>query len=317
MSNYKSVRLTHGGGIRAEDATKESQYPRYAPRRRKRRRMIRALTLGIAAVADWNPMRPSGTGDESIVLVSEREYEDLDGARAESPVPKRVALIQRIGLGRCGWFCLFSTQDLAEVDDFTREFRAASEVPLIEAGHAIPETGRVMGIAETAYKNVKRSRGAAGFNPEFIVAGFDEADRPALFQLGESGRAELRAVPGYATTGSGAAHAGPQLYWHNLQPNDPLHEAIYKCWSAKLHSEKIVGPTTDVAVMIPDHEQPIEVGAAVRLTVESALAALEAPVFAPRRPREPQRWREDLEQRVEDMLQETRAADEERWKNLR
>jgi 20S proteasome alpha/beta subunit len=200
------------------------------------------MTLGIAAIANWEPAKRSrGNGHEVVVLAADKEYEFSDGTRISSPVPKRFGLFQSTAPRRCGWFALFAADDTDQADWFIERFRRNPYVARVEAGKEkkVPTTQKVISLIERAYAGEHRKN--RKFGPEFAVAGFDEHDRPVILYINENGRASNQKVPGYTVVGSGGSHAWTRLVWHNTQPNDPLFRVLYKTFDAKRHAERAVG----------------------------------------------------------------------------
>lgn len=249
------------------------------------------MTLGVAAIADWNPRLHKGNGQEAIVLMADNGY-DIEGARVLSPVPKIRSLVQKTGFGRCGWFFLFASDDLGKVDLFLEHVRQDTRITDYENG-LVPSASDITRLLS---ENVK-AWGATGqkLRSEFLVAGFDNYDRPVILHMDQRGQVEDEKVPGFWVAGIGGPYALTRLLWHNTRPTDPLHEVIYKCWDAKKHSEKAVARGTDGWVLFCGCEQPQLIPTDIAKTIGETFDALESPVFWPY-PRKlpPEGWAEKL-----------------------
>lgn len=99
------------------------------------------------------------------------------------------------------------------------------------------------------------------FGCDLLVAGFDERERPCLFQIDANGHIEYDFREGYGCIGSGSSIAGSRLRDLGFDPRLRLGQVICLAIDAKIASEQVesVGPETDAWVMVPHREQPVEI----------------------------------------------------------
>jgi hypothetical protein len=161
-----------------------------------------------------------------------------------------------------------------------------------------------------AYQGVHDREGESfRFDPDLLVFGFDENDVPAIFALGEDGEARLQHESGYAAIGAPERVARHVLAWQNVRPNMRLHQVLYATYAARRHADRYssVGETITAWILVRDCEQPIPVPPDVELLMSNAFDVLDGPVFGERK-KEPDRWRENLEQQVDEFVRKAKVV---------